>query len=106
MCLCYAGILIEGVSVIMCLCYSGILIEGIGGVLSGMWGSGTGTSSFSENVGAIGITKASFKLVLKYYVYRRPAYQISTEPNPNVLANLTWCAVKGCVTKILYMGPR
>jgi xanthine/uracil permease len=38
---------------------TGILIEGIGGVLSGMWGSGTGTSSFSENVGAIGITKVS-----------------------------------------------
>ena len=36
----------------------GILIEGIGCVLAGIWGTGTGTTSYSENIGAIGITKA------------------------------------------------
>lgn len=35
----------------------GIFVEGIGCVLAGMWGSGTGTTSYSENIGAIGITK-------------------------------------------------
>lgn len=35
----------------------GIGIEGIGCLLAGAWGSGNGTTSYSENVGAIGITK-------------------------------------------------
>ena len=36
----------------------GILIEGLGCLLSGAFGTGTGTTSYSENIGAIGITKA------------------------------------------------
>ncbi len=35
----------------------GILIEGLGCILSGAFGSGAGTTSYSENIGAIGITK-------------------------------------------------
>ncbi|XP_060067626.1 solute carrier family 23 member 1-like [Ylistrum balloti] len=35
----------------------GIGVEGIGCILAGAWGSGNGTTSYSENVGAIGITK-------------------------------------------------
>ena len=35
------------------------MIEGIGCVLAGLWGTGTGTTSYSENIGAIGITKVS-----------------------------------------------
>lgn len=35
----------------------GIGIEGIGSLLAGIWGSGNGTTSHSENIGAIGITK-------------------------------------------------
>lgn len=35
----------------------GIGIEGIGCILAGAWGSGNGTTSYSENIGAIGITK-------------------------------------------------
>ncbi|XP_033761401.1 solute carrier family 23 member 1-like isoform X2 [Pecten maximus] len=35
----------------------GIGMEGIGCILAGAWGSGNGTTSYSENVGAIGITK-------------------------------------------------
>ena len=38
---------------------SGILVEGFGCILAGMWGTGSGTTSYSENVGAIGITKVS-----------------------------------------------
>ena len=33
-------------------------------------------------------------------------WRIPREPNPNFLVNLTWRAVKGCVTKILSMGPQ
>lgn len=35
----------------------GIAFEGIGCLLAGAWGSGNGTTSYSENIGAIGITK-------------------------------------------------
>ena len=40
--------------------YQGIGMEGIGCILAGAWGSGNGTTSYSENVGAIGITKVYF----------------------------------------------
>ena len=35
----------------------GIGMEGIGCLLAGAWGSGNGTTSYSQNIGAIGITK-------------------------------------------------
>ena len=37
----------------------GILIEGLCCMLAGAFGSGAGTTSYSQNIGAIGITKAS-----------------------------------------------
>ncbi|KAM4632778.1 solute carrier family 23 member 1-like isoform 1-T2 [Polymixia lowei] len=42
----------------------GIAIEGIGGLLAGAWGTGNGTTSFSENVGALGITKVGSRMVI------------------------------------------
>ena len=35
----------------------GIWIEGIGTALAGLWGTGSGTTSYSQNIGAIGVTK-------------------------------------------------
>lgn len=35
----------------------GIGMEGLGCLLAGVWGTGNGTTSYSENVGALGITK-------------------------------------------------
>ena len=32
-------------------------MEGIGCILAGAWGSGNGTTSYSENIGALGITQ-------------------------------------------------
>lgn len=37
----------------------GIGIEGLGTVLAGLFGSGNGTNTFGENVGAIGVTKVN-----------------------------------------------
>ena len=37
----------------------GIGVEGIGCLLAGALGSGNGTTSYSENIGAIGITKVN-----------------------------------------------
>jgi len=36
---------------------AGILIEGIGCVLAGMWGSGAGATTYSQNIGMVGTTK-------------------------------------------------
>ena len=38
----------------------GIGVEGIGCILAGLWGTGNGTTSYSENIGAIGVTKVIF----------------------------------------------
>ena len=37
----------------------GLMIEGLGVMLAGLWGSGVGLSSYSGNIGAIGITKVT-----------------------------------------------
>lgn len=37
----------------------GVGIEGVGCLLAGAWGTGNGTTSYSENVGALGITKVT-----------------------------------------------
>ncbi|XP_040147329.1 solute carrier family 23 member 1 isoform X3 [Ictidomys tridecemlineatus] len=42
----------------------GIGIEGLGCLLAGAWGTGNGTTSFSENVGALGITKVGSRMVI------------------------------------------
>lgn len=44
----------------------GIGIEGVGSLLAGAFGTGNGTTSFSENVAALGITKVR-KTSFKYY---------------------------------------
>lgn len=44
----------------------GIAIEGIGTCLAGLWGSGNGTNTFGENVGAIGITKVGSRRVIQW----------------------------------------
>lgn len=41
----------------------GIGIEGLGCLLAGAWGTGNGTTSYSENVGALGITRVRLLLM-------------------------------------------
>ena len=41
---------------------SGIGMEGIACILCGAFGSSSGTTTYSENIGAIGITKVSVKM--------------------------------------------
>ncbi|XP_049578669.1 solute carrier family 23 member 1 isoform X1 [Syngnathus scovelli] len=43
----------------------GIAIEGIGCILAGLWGTGNGTTSYSQNIAALGITKVGSRLVLQ-----------------------------------------
>ncbi|XP_058119868.1 solute carrier family 23 member 2 [Anopheles ziemanni] len=44
----------------------GIGIEGLGTMLAGLWGSGNGTNTFGENVGAIGVTKVGSRRVIQW----------------------------------------
>ncbi|XP_076361007.1 solute carrier family 23 member 1-like [Tachypleus tridentatus] len=43
----------------------GIFAEGISCILSGIWGSGGGLTSYSENIGAIGVTKVASRRVVQ-----------------------------------------
>ncbi|GAB6030742.1 hypothetical protein CHUAL_007593 [Chamberlinius hualienensis] len=43
----------------------GILIEGIGCVLAGVWGTGSGTTSYGDNIGAISLTKVASRSVIQ-----------------------------------------
>ncbi|XP_076352590.1 solute carrier family 23 member 1-like [Tachypleus tridentatus] len=44
----------------------GIFAEGISCTISGIWGSGCGMTSYSQNIGAIGITKVASRRVIQY----------------------------------------
>ena len=41
-------------------------MEGLGCILAGMWGTGNGTTSYSENIGAIGVTKVGSRRVVQW----------------------------------------
>ncbi|XP_075715508.1 solute carrier family 23 member 1-like [Rhinoderma darwinii] len=43
----------------------GIGMEGIGCILAGIWGTGNGTTSYSQNIAALGITKVGSRLVMQ-----------------------------------------
>ncbi|XP_071816749.1 solute carrier family 23 member 1-like isoform X2 [Apostichopus japonicus] len=43
----------------------GIAMEGLGCLLAGLWGTGNGTTSYSENIGAIGLTKVGSRAVIQ-----------------------------------------
>ena len=43
----------------------GVVVEGIGCVLAGLWGSGNGSTSYSENIGAIGVTKVGSRRIIQ-----------------------------------------
>ncbi|PIK43179.1 hypothetical protein BSL78_19964 [Apostichopus japonicus] len=43
----------------------GIGMEGLGCILAGFWGTGLGTTSYSQNIGVIGITKVGSRHVVQ-----------------------------------------
>ncbi|ELU01493.1 hypothetical protein CAPTEDRAFT_111368 [Capitella teleta] len=43
----------------------GVFMEGIGCTLAGVWGTGSGTTTYSQNIGAIGITKVGSRRVIQ-----------------------------------------
>lgn len=54
----------------------GIGIEGLGTILAGLFGSGNGTNTFGENVGAIGVTKVNPPLsIIRIYLSEENRYK-------------------------------
>lgn len=47
----------------------GIGTEGIGCMIAGLWGTGSGTTSYSGNIGILGITKVEFKGTSPTFIY-------------------------------------
>lgn len=43
----------------------GIAMEGFGCFLAGFWGTASGTTSYSENIGAVGLTKVGSRVVIQ-----------------------------------------
>lgn len=68
----------------------GIGTEGLGCIIAGLWGSGNGTTSYSENIGAIGVTKVGSRrviqwaaaIMLAFGVFTKLAALMVTIPNP------------------------
>ena len=46
----------------------GIGTEGVGCIIAGLCGSGNGTTSYSENIGAIGITKVT-SAIMRWFTF-------------------------------------
>jgi len=46
--------------------YRGIGTEGLGCIIAGMFGTANGTTSYSENIGAIGVTKVGSRRVIQF----------------------------------------
>ncbi|XP_046396215.1 solute carrier family 23 member 1 [Ischnura elegans] len=44
----------------------GIGTEGVGCLIGGLWGTGNGTTSFSQNIGVIGVTKVGSRRVVQW----------------------------------------
>lgn len=61
----------------------GIGVEGIGCVLAAIWGTGNGTTSFSQNIAALGITKV-FGFNWYYWLAQFNSFQY-TNTNVDVL---------------------
>ena len=84
----------------------GLAAEGIGVVFSGLWGTGSGTTSYSENIGAIGITGVGSRAVVQcgaltmmiVSVIAKFGVLLATMPQPMVSG--LYCVVFGMIVAV------
>jgi len=84
----------------------GLAAEGIGVFLSGLWGTGSGTTSYSENIGAIGITGVGSRAVVQcgaltmiiVSVIAKFGVLLATMPQPMVSG--LYCVVFGMIVAV------
>lgn len=84
----------------------GLAAEGIGVVFAGLWGTGSGTTSYSENIGAIGITGVGSRAVVQcgaltmmiVSVISKFGVLLATMPHPMVSG--LYCVVFGIIVAV------
>jgi nucleobase transporter 1/2 len=84
----------------------GIGMEGIGCLIAGIFGTGNGTTSYSENIGAIGLTRVGSRrvvqigavLMLGLGVFGKFGALFTTIPQP--IVGGMYCAMFGMITAV------
>jgi uracil-xanthine permease len=84
----------------------GIGFEGIGCLIAGIFGSGNGTTSYSENIGAIGLTRVGSRLVIQcgavimiaLAVFGKFGALFSTIPQP--IVGGMYCVMFGMIASV------
>ncbi|XP_055335599.1 solute carrier family 23 member 2-like isoform X2 [Paramacrobiotus metropolitanus] len=84
----------------------GIGMEGLGCVLAGIWGTGSGTTSYSENIAALGITKVGSRRVVMCAavvmmgigIFTKFAGLLATMPDP-IVGGL-YCGLFGMISAV------
>lgn len=69
----------------------GIAVEGLGCILAGLWGSGNGTTSYSQNIAALGITKVGVQIIIMTIM--RQLLTLLLYSSDYVSPGLNWCHV-------------
>ena len=68
------------------------MMEGIGCLIGGLWGSGVGTTSYSENISAIGITKV-WTTIMFYKLYQSDLHQTHEQRLRDHFPRLPRCSI-------------
>jgi nucleobase transporter 1/2 len=84
----------------------GIGMEGVGCLIAGLFGTGNGTTSYSENIGAIGLTRVGSRrvvqvgaaLMLVLAVFGKFGALFTTIPQP--IVGGMYCAMFGMITAV------
>jgi len=84
----------------------GLAAEGIGVVISGLWGTGAGTTSYSENIGAIAITGVGSRAVVQcggvamMVVSIVAKFGVLLATMPQAMASGLYCVVFGMIVAV------
>merc|ERR1719228_2123519 len=84
----------------------GIGTEGLGCIIAGIFGTGNGTTSYSENIGAIGVTKVGSRrvvqwgavIMLGFGVFSKFGFCFLTIPNP--IVGGIFCVMFGMISAV------
>ncbi|GAB6022696.1 hypothetical protein CHUAL_006791 [Chamberlinius hualienensis] len=84
----------------------GIAAEGLAGIIAGLWGTGVGATSLSQNIGAIGLTKVASRQVIQtaalmmilFGMFTKFGSIFATIPSP-IIGGI-YCVMFGLITAV------
>lgn len=84
----------------------GIAVEGLAGIIAGLWGTGVGSTSLSQNIGAIGLTKVASRRVVQtaalmmiiFGIFTKFGSIFATIPSP--IVGGIYCVMFGLITAV------